>query len=143
MEFYTAFSEKRPVRLSENTRQFAYDSLQGRYGDDTMATPYIELDQIDGFGELSLQEQYNIAIMKIAEEAPLRICEHESVSGAATLGEAIHHVVPAFFKGKPICSSVSHLTIDFQTVIFKGIDYLEQKIQQEFTKNVSDEKKNS
>mgnify|MGYP007084611787 CR=1 FL=1 len=35
MEFYTQGGLRRPVRLSEKTRQFAYDSLHHKYGLDT------------------------------------------------------------------------------------------------------------
>ncbi len=129
MEFYTASSEKRPVRLCETTRAFAMESLQGRYGDEAMQTPYVSMDDVAGFAEMTKQEQYNASIIKIASEAPVRICPHETVSGAATLGEAIHHLVPAFYQGKWQIYSVSHLTLDFPTVLFCGVDALEQKIQ--------------
>ena len=46
--------------------------------------------------------------------APLRVCGQELVSGSATLGAAIDHVVPAFYKGEKIFFSVSHLTPDYQ-----------------------------
>lgn len=36
MIFYTAADEERPIRLSEATRLFAYESMNGKYGDDAM-----------------------------------------------------------------------------------------------------------
>ena len=52
----------------------------------------------------------------------MRICDGEKISGAATLGNAINHLVPATFDGKTVFGSVSHLTIDFETVLKKGIN---------------------
>ena len=83
MEFYTQNRKQRPIRLSESTRQFAYDSLQHKYGLDTRNTAAVIMDDIPGFKELPEIEQYDLAIRKIASEAPVRICENEKISGAA------------------------------------------------------------
>ena len=40
MEFYTFSSKKRPVRLCEQTRQFAAHSLAGEYGKEALKTPW-------------------------------------------------------------------------------------------------------
>ena len=128
MEFYSACENKRPVRLKESTRQFAYESLHGKYGTQAMRYGCVHMDDIDNWRELSDQRKYNLMIRRIAEEAPLRICEGETVSGAATLGKAILHVVPAFFGNEPVFWGVSHLTVDFHTVLYKGIDYLNGRI---------------
>lgn len=127
MEFYTVCSEKRPVRLCDVTRRFAYDSLNHKYGLDTKRTPCIVLDNEDGFENMKPVDRYDIAIRKIAEEAPVRICENELISGAATLGNAIGHVVPAVYKGENIQYSVSHLTVDFRTVLKCGINGIKAK----------------
>ena len=113
MEFYTSFYEKRPVRLSEETLLFAWESLHHKYGLDTMKTMYVPLDHIEGVHSLSALERYDLAVEEIVRRAPLRICENERVSGAATLGGAICHQVPALLEGKAVFSSISHLTIDF------------------------------
>ncbi len=120
MEFYSAFG-KRPVRLSESTRKFAYDSLHCRYGRETAAVPAVSLDHIEGFAELNDLEKYDLAIREICLHAPLRICEGEKLNGSATLGEAIHHHVPASFGGKSVFYAVSHLTADFETVVKRGM----------------------
>ncbi len=133
MEFYTACSKKRPIRLSEQTRRFAMESLQGRYGDDAMKTPYVEMSEIPGFSELSHQEQSNAAVLKLAQEAPIRICEYESVSGAATVGHGMRFAVPAYYNGKPILDHISHLTVDFMTPVRLGVDYLEKKLDDRTT----------
>jgi len=124
MEFYTSFYEGRPVRLSEPTRRFAYDSQHFVYGRDTMRTPGVTLDE-SYFGRSEI-DIYDAAIEKIVREAPIRICPDEKLSGAATLGMAISHVIPATVEGHPDwqMSSVSHLTVDFFEVLsvgYKGI----------------------
>ena len=122
MEFYAQNGKKRPVRLSEQTRAFAWDSLNRKYGRDTLKTMAVCLDDIENFESLSAIEKYDIAIGRIAAQAPIRICEGEKLSGAATLGCAIRHDIPAVYKGNAVFASVSHLTIDFETVLKKGVD---------------------
>ena len=129
MKFYTQNGGKRPVRLSEKTRQFAYDPLNRKYGIDTLKTMSISLDDVDNFNELSVLKKYDLAIMRIAEKAPIRICEGEMLSGAATLGMAIHHCIPATYGEKSICSSISHLTVDFETVLKCGVNFIKKKAE--------------
>ncbi|MBE6885051.1 MAG: hypothetical protein E7487_10640 [Ruminococcaceae bacterium] len=129
--FMTAADTARPIRLNENIRQWAWDSLHGKYGDEAMANFSVSVDNVAGFETLSETKKYDIAIRRIAEEAPLRICKEELVSGAATLGEAIHHVVPADYKGKGICSSVSHLTIAYERVLKYGLKDYEERIRKQ------------
>lgn len=129
MEFITLSKEKCPVRLSEPTRKFAYDSLAHVYGLDTKKTPAVTLDDIPGFAELPAIKRYDTAIRRIAEEAPIRICDGELVSGAATLGKAISHCVPADFDGKAIFTSISHLTVDFPDVLRRGVSALYADIE--------------
>ena len=57
MVFSTASEVKRPVRLQKATREWAYASLYGKYGDDTMKTAYVDLDDIEGFEGLSVTEK--------------------------------------------------------------------------------------
>lgn len=122
MEFYTQNGNRRPVRLSEKTRRFAYDSLNRKYGLDTLKTMSVCLDDVENLNELPEIKKYDLAIMRIAEEAPVRICAGEKISGAATLGLAIKHLVPASYNGTPVfSSSISHLTVDFETVLKKGV----------------------
>ena len=121
MEFYTQNGNKRPVRLSEETRRFAYDSLNRKYGLDTLKTMSVCLDDVENLSGLPAIKKYDLAVMRIAEEAPIRICDGEKISGAATLGLAIQHQVPAVYNGSHLFSSVSHLTVDFEMVLKKGI----------------------
>ena len=121
MEFYTQNNKKRPVRLSEETRCFAHDSLNHKYGLDTLNNMNVSIGEGEEIASLSNLERYDLAIRKIAESAPIRICEGELISGAATLGTAIHHLIPATYKGRAITHSISHLTVDFETVLKRGI----------------------
>ena len=129
MEFYAPDGMKRPVRLSESTRRFAYESLHFAYGQDTRKTPGVAMDATPGFAALSPLAQYDAAIRRIAEEAPLRFADGELVCGAATLGIAIRHKIPATWQGQPVFWSISHLTIDFETVLKKGVKHIRKEAE--------------
>ena len=140
MEFYNGNKLKRPVRLSESTRKFAFDSLNRKYGLDTLKTESVSLDEIEGFSNLSDIQKYDAAILKIAKEAPIRICEGEKISGAATLGKAIEHFVPATYNGEILFRSISHLTIDFEEVIKSGVNSIKKKAESALEKYVGTDK---
>ena len=140
MEFYTSSDLKRPVRLSEKTRRFAYESLNHKYGLDTLKTSSVSLDHIDNFESMPEIEKYNAAIYEIVSNAPIRICENEKISGAATLGKAISHIVPAQYKENDLWSSISHLTIDFETVVKKGVNFILNKVEESLKKCAGTEK---
>lgn len=55
MEFYTFSGRKRPVRLSEETRRFAYDSLNHKYGLDTLRVMNVSLAHPDNYSNLSVR----------------------------------------------------------------------------------------
>lgn len=146
MRFF-AVNGERPVRLSEETRLFAYESLNHKYGKETWETPYVVLDDYEGFESLSVLEKYDVAIEQIAKTAPIRICKGEKISGAATLGFAIAHALPAMYKGEIVsngCSSYftgqSHLTADFETVLKKGVRHIEELAEQSLIKYKGTEK---
>lgn len=130
MKFF-ATNGIRPIRLSEATRRFAMDSLQYRYGREALNTPEVVLQPEEYAAAASSLERQDLAIEKIAREAPLRICEGELLSGAATLGKAIEHVIPARFEGRENAyyPSVSHLTIDFEMVLKQGVDAIQRKAE--------------
>ena len=52
MEFF-ATNGKRPTRLSEKTRLFAYESVNHKYGQDTKSTPAAIMDGYENFEGLS------------------------------------------------------------------------------------------
>ncbi len=136
MEFYTVSKEKRPVRLCEETRQFAWDSLHGRYGDESRQTPAVLMDDIPGFESYSPYARHDAAIRRIAEQAPLRICPAERVSGAATLGMGINHLIPATFQGEALFSSVSHVTPGFDKVVRQGLGVTEAAVKRRLKEDV-------
>lgn len=137
MKFFTSSSEERPIRLNANIRNWAMESMQGKYGTEAMQMPYLNITD-DSFEKLSAYDKYDFMIEKIVNEAPIRVCEEELVSGSATLGAAIWHVIPVFYKNEVVLSSISHLTIDYETTLKKGLLYYEQKI----AKRLKDEKLN-
>ncbi|MBR2861407.1 MAG: hypothetical protein IKB86_06175 [Clostridia bacterium] len=126
MKFF-AVNGKRPTRLSEKTRAFAWESLNHKYGLDTAKDPCVVMDEYSGFEELSDIKKYDLIIKDIAEKSRIRICTGEKISGAATFGLAIKHLVPATVNGHSIFSSVSHLTIDFETVLKKGVNFIKEQ----------------
>ena len=135
MEFYTQNGLARPVRLSASTRQFAFDSLEGKkYGLDTLRVNAVTLDGTEGYETLTKLQKYNLAIETIAREAPIRICDGERISGAATLGEAMCHRVPATYGGKTVCASISHLTVDFETVLKRGVNGIEMDVERSYAR---------
>lgn len=129
MEFF-AVNGTRPVRLSEQTRQFAWESLNHRYGLETRATPGVSVDDIPGFDAMTDMERYNAAIHRVVTQAPIRICEGERVSGAATLGLAIDGQVPATWAGRSLFYAVNHLTMDSETVLKRGVDGIRADAEQ-------------
>ena len=135
MNFYTISREPRPVRLSEATRSFAWDSLHHKYGLDTRKTMGVSLDHIEGIASMDALDQYDLAISEIAEKAPVRICENELLSGAASLGWAIYERVPATINGQPVCSGSSHLTIDFPSVLAYGCNGIRSRILESMQKH--------
>ena len=126
--FPTASSTPRPVRLPKGIRNWALESLHGKYGDEAMSHPFISLDGEQNWESRSPLDKYDAAIRAIAENAPLRLTPLEQIVGAATLGLAISHRVPACRGGEPVFYSVSHLTIDYAHVLREGINGYRQRI---------------
>lgn len=128
MKFYSCNLE-RPVRLSEQTRLFAHESLNHKYGLEARSCPSVPIDDAVDFDALAPYDRYDRAIASIASNAPIRICSGELISGAATLGDAIDHCIPVSHRGRNhILSSVSHLTVDFPYVLKYGVNHLRKEI---------------
>lgn len=138
MDFYTVSDEKRPVRLKNTTREFAYESLKGKYGDEAMKNYAIELDDVQNFLDMSDYDQYDLAVYRICRDAPIRICENELLSGAATLGFAIDQYLPATYKKdqdqKWSLLGVNHLTVGFDRVLKIGVNAVDREIDAEMMK---------
>lgn len=129
MEFYTCFDRKRPVRLDDATRAFAWESLHGKYGQEAVRNGAIAMDGEEGFAALPPLAQYDLCIRRIAERAPLRLVPGEHICGAATLGAAMTHHVPATLGGEPVFYSVSHVTLGFDRVLTLGMDGIAQEVR--------------
>ncbi len=140
MDFF-AVNGKRPIRMSEETRKFAFDSLNHKYGLETWSTPAVSMDDYEGFENLSPLQKYDAAIECIVKTAPIRICDGERISGAATLGLAMTHQIPAtFHREQGIFGSISHLTIDFETVIKKGINHIQKQAEESLKNHIGTDK---
>ena len=122
MIFPTASLEPRPIRLSEQTRDWAWRSMHGEFGDEAMTHRSVSLDHLAGLDQLPLIEQYDIAIRAIAEQAPIRLCPEELICGAATLGNGITHYKLALYQGKSVYECRSHLTLKLDKVVREGLD---------------------
>ncbi len=140
MEFYTQNGQVRPVRLSEETRKFAYDSLNRKYGLDTLQNFGVSCEDVEGFDDLSDLEKHDLAIKMIAEQAPIRICENEKLSGAATLGYAVYHRVPAYKNNDTFIWGISHLTVGFNPVLKYGVNAIRKKAEESYKKYKGTEK---
>lgn len=129
MNFYCGTGLERPIRLPEETRRFATESMHGKYGEMARYTPFVSVDGVDGFDKMNVFRQYSECIAEIVRSCPLRLIDGEKIVGSATLGAAIDHVVPAFHGGKPVFESVSHLTVGFDRVLKIGINGIEKEIK--------------
>lgn len=78
MVFATASAVPRPVRLKESTREWAFASLHGKYGDEALRNACVHLDGDADFEALSELQKYDRAVRRIAEEAPIRLCPEEA-----------------------------------------------------------------
>lgn len=136
MEFYTSSKYKRPVRLCEKTRQFAYESLNHKYGLEIDKTPYVDVSCIKNYAELPRLERYNIGLHEIVTKAPIRICDGELVSGSATLADVKNHCFPVMYEGRSKCpyDAVSHITPDYSEALKIGINGIRKKAEESLAK---------
>ena len=130
MEFFCGTGFKRPVRLCEETRTFAYESLHGKYGEEAMRTPTVSVDDIYGYDDMLDYDRYVCSIDAIVRKCPLRFVEGERIIGAATLGGAIFHHVPAVRSGEYTFWSVSHVTLGFDRVLKIGLHGMEKELDE-------------
>ena len=83
---------------------------------------------ITEYENASLLQKYSLAEERIVREAPIRICDGEMISGAATLGDAIRHFIPAIYKGEHLAYSISHITPALYQVIEHGTEWYRERI---------------
>jgi hypothetical protein len=129
MIHFRSAAGERPVRLSEETRIFAWESLNGKYGRELDASDHLTLRREEAQG-LTDYQLYDLLISKIAHEAPVRVIPGEMLAGSATLKAASRHIIPVLFEdGETIMPSVSHTTLGFDCVLREGIDRYEERIR--------------
>ena len=114
-------------RLSDFTRTFAEQSLNGKYGR-ALAQDFCALVDPEGYQELSPVQRYNRCLQAIVEQAPIRLIDGELLSGSATFDLARNHKVPAALANDPkktaLFHSKSHLTPHYQKIIKRGVRWL-------------------
>ena len=142
MEFYTSSKHKRPIRLCQKTREFAYESLNHKYGLDTDKVAHIDINHIKNYKSLSPLERYNLGVYEIVTKAPVRICDGELLSGSATLSDAKAHMFPVMHNDvqNSWFTGVSHFTADFFEVLEIGMDGIRKKAEQSLSRHTEAKK---
>lgn len=140
MKFYTSSKTPRPVRLSKATREWAWESMHGKYGDEARKTPSVYLPETDETLSLSERHLSMRFIREIAEKAPVRVCPAEQISGAATLGDSINHQMPAA-RGDLYFFSISHLTVNYERTLREGVSSYEKQIKDELSGDLTEEER--
>ena len=129
IEFRSA-STPRPVRLREETRQFAWESLRGKYGLELNRSDHLTMSRRDAEG-LSPYQLYDLLVRRIVREAPVRVIPGEMLAGSATLKAASRHIMPVLYEdGESVLASVSHTTPGFDRVLREGIDSYEARVRE-------------
>ena len=132
---------ERPVRLSEETRRFAWESLNGKYGRELIASDHLTMSRDEARG-LSAYQLYDRLIARIAREAPVRVIPGEMLAGSATLKAASRHIIPVLYEdGATIMESVSHTTLGFDRVLREGIDRYEARIRARLSGGCAEEER--
>ncbi|MBR4880439.1 MAG: serine protease, partial [Clostridia bacterium] len=109
MEFF-AVNGTRPIRLCDDTRQFASDSLGYKYGRMTKETPFVDLSDVVGYDDCTDLEKYDIAILKVAiAESSYFELSHEITKGEKVyaIGSALGDLTGSITSG--IISSPSRM----------------------------------
>ncbi len=117
------------MRLAPETRERAWRALTGEWGRALEMLP-VTLDTEPDLEALSPVMRCARAVQLIAAHAPIRILPHQPIVGAATLRAATWHQVPVFLEGKPVFSSVSHLTAGFDHALAVGYRGLRAQIDE-------------
>ena len=116
-------------KLSAATHTLAERTLAGEFGRSLADLP-IELSEESGLADAPDETRYARAVMRIAQEAPVRIDPDELLVGSATLALAPKHRVPAYWRGEPIYPSISHVTPGFDFALDLGYAGLRQEVTQ-------------
>ncbi len=130
MIFSSAVKEPRPIRLSEWVREWAQKSLEGKYGDEAWEYFAIPLDDVPNAATMDELDLYDLSIRRIAGQAPLRHAPGEKLCGSATLGAATRHYVPVTLQGKYFLESVSHLTLNYEKTLHRGLNAYQAELNE-------------
>lgn len=135
---FSSAAGERPVRLSEETRRFAWESLNGKYGRELKETDHLTLRRNEAEG-LSGYRLYDLLVSKIAREAPVRVIPGEMLAGSASLKAASRHVLPVLYEDDTvILYGASHTTLGYDRVLREGIDRYEARIRERLKKECTD-----
>lgn len=112
-------------RLSDKTREMAYEALLGKWGKQLVPTPLVMTEDEEKMYPEMCDMVYALGVKHIAEEGPIRITPDELIVGATTLKEGPWHQVPVRWRnGDILTDSISHVTLGFDKVIkigYKGL----------------------
>jgi pyruvate-formate lyase len=114
-------------RLSSATHALARRALAGEFGRSLVDLP-LSLDKETDLADAAEETRYGRAVMRIAQECPIRIEPTELIVGSATLAAAPKHRVPAYWHGEPIFPSISHVTPGFDFALELGYAGLRDEI---------------
>ncbi len=117
-------------RLSDKTREMAYEALLGKWGKQLIPTPIVlteqEEQQYPDVGDMV----YALGVKHIAQEAPIRITPDELLVGATTLKEGPWHQLPVRRRnGNILTDSISHVTLGFDEVLKIGYRGLRSHVE--------------
>lgn len=129
------------TRLSEKTLKMAQEALLGKWG--KMLKPTTLRLTKEEF-EQEPSKMYAACVRHIAEEGDIRITPDELVIGATTLKDCTCHVTPVLQpdRDEPAVRSVSHVTLDFATVVKIGLDGLRRHAEERLSRgDLTDPKK--
>lgn len=113
---------QRPSRFQPATRALALRGLSGEFGRSMVEADPTLHERLPA-SEVSDAMRYALAVMLIAENAPLRILDEGLIAGAATYREAAMHLTPIHGG-----HSTSHLTPGFDEILRTGYKGLRDKI---------------
>ncbi len=136
--FSSATGVKRPIRLSEATREWCAETLEGKIGEEIKKTPFVTMDDIEGFESFHKYQQFDLCIDRIARESRIFIRENELLVGSATLFSASWAQVPAQYKNNYVMIGTNHTTYNFGKVLKLGLDAYQQEIDERIKQGADD-----
>ena len=121
-----------PLKAGRNLIGFRITGGSGGWRLNLAKGEFLPLEE--NFREPEPVELYAEAVRLIALNAPLRIIDGEKLVGAATLKEAMRHIVPVLR-----CPSVSHTTLGFEKALAAGYKGTRTEIEERLSRGGLDE----